>query len=159
MEEEQLERLIRKRGAMRGATTKLLQSFNTELNEDNVDVGRLRELLANLSVKEETLLDLDRVIEQGIATADLVAEITNTEEYKERVITMRSRAQRVIQASDSVSSPRRFAGERTPTQNSVKLPNLTGGSVEPYHIMTSVSPISWLKHMCVLMGGAIATGG
>ena len=125
MEEEQLERLIRKRGAMRGATTKLLQSFNTELNEDNVDVGRLRELLANLSVKEETLLDLDRGIEQGIATDDLEAEITNTEEYKERVITMRSRAQRVIQASDSVSSPRRFAGERTPTQNSVKLPKLT----------------------------------
>ena len=53
MEEEQLERLIRKRGAMRGATTKLLQSFNTELNEDNVDVGRLRELFANLSAKEK----------------------------------------------------------------------------------------------------------
>ena len=63
MEEEQLERLIRKRGAIRGATTKLLQTFNTELSEDNADVGRLRELMANLSAKEETLLDLDHGIE------------------------------------------------------------------------------------------------
>ena len=50
-----------------------------------MDVGCFCELLADLSAKEETLLDLDRGIEQGIATDDLVAEITNTEEYKERV--------------------------------------------------------------------------
>ena len=80
-----MERLVRKRRAMRGATTRLLQSIDTELSLDNADVGRLRELLANLSTKEEVLLDLDRGIEQGTATVDLEAEIMNTEEYKKHI--------------------------------------------------------------------------
>lgn len=109
--DDQLDRLIKKRRAIRGATTKLLQSMDTELSQGSPDVARLRELLANLSTKEETLLDLDRGIEQGIDTEDLENEITTTEEYKERVFTMRTRAQRVIQARDSVSSPRRGAAE------------------------------------------------
>ena len=125
MDEEQLNRLKKRRGAVRGATTRLLQSLDTELQEDDVNVGRLRELLANLSAKEATLLDLDHGIGEKVATDDLEDEITNTEEYKERVITMRTRAQRAIQARENVSSPRRGQVDRIPTQNSVKLPRLT----------------------------------
>lgn len=122
--DERLDRLIKKRRAMRGATTRLLQGIDTELSQDSPDVGRLRELMANLSTKEETLMDLDRGIEQQTETEDLENEITTTEEYKERVITMRTHAQRVIQARDSVSSPRRGTTEMRTSQNSVKLPKL-----------------------------------
>ncbi|XP_030584685.1 uncharacterized protein LOC115779925 [Archocentrus centrarchus] len=99
----ELDRLIRKRRAIRGATTRLLQTMDTELNRDPADVGRLRELLANLSTKEETLRELDQGIEDAIATDDLEAEIASTEDYKERVITLRTRAQRAAQAVKKAS--------------------------------------------------------
>ena len=124
-----MNRLIKKRGAVRGATTRLLQSINTELKKEEQDVGHLRELLANLSAKETTLIDLDKGIEQKIGLDDLEAEITNAEEYMEKVITMKTRAHGCIQeARDNATTPPRRGlgpGERTPIQNSVKLPKLT----------------------------------
>ncbi|RXN15828.1 mitogen-activated kinase 4-like isoform X2 [Labeo rohita] len=71
---------------------RLLQDIETEVNKEDSVIDRLRELLALLSEKEETLLELDVGIEEGTDTDDLENEIADVEEYKEHIITAKSHA-------------------------------------------------------------------
>ncbi|KAL0168328.1 hypothetical protein M9458_036550, partial [Cirrhinus mrigala] len=87
---DRLERQIRKRSAVRASTRRQLQDIETEVNKEDPVIDRLRELLALLSEKEETLQKLDVGIEEGTDTNDLENEIADVEEYKERVITAKS---------------------------------------------------------------------
>ncbi|XP_039537633.1 uncharacterized protein LOC120485904 [Pimephales promelas] len=83
---ERLERLHRKRRAVRGSTTRLLQDIETEVSKEDPVVDRLCELLAMLSAKEETLLELDHEIEEHTDVEDLENEVVDAEEYGQRVI-------------------------------------------------------------------------
>lgn len=84
-----MERLIRNCGGLCGDTTKLLQSIKTELSRDNASIGHLHELMANISRRKEALLDLDQGIGQGT--------VMQSEEYKDRVISIKTRAHGMIQ--------------------------------------------------------------
>ncbi|XP_026063123.1 uncharacterized protein LOC113046525 [Carassius auratus] len=119
---ERLERLIRKRRAVRASTTRLLQDIETEVDKEDPVIERLRELLALLSEKGETLLELDVGIEEGTDTDDLENEIADVEDYKERVITAKSRAHRVIQRNRESSRP--SSTEPSLHRQTVKLPKL-----------------------------------
>lgn len=61
---ERLQRLQRKWRAVRGSTTTLLQVIETEVGKEDPIIYRLCELLALLSAKEETLLELDSEMEE-----------------------------------------------------------------------------------------------
>ncbi|RXN23946.1 interferon-induced very large GTPase 1-like protein [Labeo rohita] len=82
-----------------------MQDIETEVNKEDPVIDRLRELSALLSEKVETLLELDVGIKEGTDTDDLENEIADVEEYKERVITAKSRAHQVIQRNRESSRP------------------------------------------------------
>ncbi|RXN37017.1 interferon alpha-3-like protein [Labeo rohita] len=65
--------------------------METEVNKEDPVIDLLRELSALLSEKEEMLLELDVRIEERTDTDDLENEIVDVEEYKQRVITTKSR--------------------------------------------------------------------
>lgn len=68
---ERLERLLRKWRAVYGSTTRLLHNIESEVDKEDLAIDRLCELLALLSAKEETLLELDIRVEEGKNTDDL----------------------------------------------------------------------------------------
>ncbi|KAG1927518.1 hypothetical protein F2P79_024188 [Pimephales promelas] len=121
---ERLERLHRKRRAVRGSTTRLLQDIETEVSKEDPVVDRLCELLAMLSAKEETLLELDHEIEEHTDVEDLENEVVDAEEYGQRVISAKARVRRVMQRvrENTDSRPR----DAVPAQRgqTVKLPKL-----------------------------------
>lgn len=94
---ERLERLLRKRRAVRGSTTRLLQDIETEVGKEDLIVDRLSELLALLSAKEEMLLKLDHETENCTEIEDLENEVVDAEAYKEQVVSAKARVQRVMQ--------------------------------------------------------------
>ena len=97
------ERLRRKRGTNRGASTRILNQIDVEIIQSSPDTDHLSTLLELLSAKEDSLLDLDRGIEQLTPLDGLEAEIACTEDYKERIIMLKSRAQRVITKKQDVN--------------------------------------------------------
>ena len=58
------ERMRRKRGTIRGATTRILNQIDVEISQSNPDTDHLSTLLELLSAKEDSLFELDRGIEQ-----------------------------------------------------------------------------------------------
>nr|XP_023692250.1 uncharacterized protein LOC111856490 [Paramormyrops kingsleyae] len=61
--DEALERIRRKCGVIRAAITRLLTRIEEEVSKDQPDCDKLQEALSVLSVKEESLIDLDKGIE------------------------------------------------------------------------------------------------
>lgn len=120
---ERLERLLRKRRAVRGSTTRLLQDIETEVGKDDPIVDRLCELLALLSAKEETLLELDREIE-CTEIDDLENEVVDAEEYGERVVSAKAHAQRVMQRIRESTNSRPCDAVPLQRGQTVKLPKL-----------------------------------
>lgn len=91
--DDQMERLIRNCGGLCGDTTKLLQSIKTELSRDNASIGHLHELMANISRRKEALLEALLDLDQGIGQGTVM----QSEEYKDRVISIKTRAHGMIQ--------------------------------------------------------------
>ena len=114
------ERMRRKRGTIRGATTRILNQIDVEISQSNPDTDHLSTLLELLSAKEDSLFELDRGIEQLTPLDGLEAEIACTEDYKERIIMLKSRAQRVITKKQDVNP----LPARVSDANSVRLPKL-----------------------------------
>ena len=91
-------------------------------------------LLDMLRAKEDTLFDLDRLIERNIPTNDLEHEVETTEDYNQRIISSKSRVQRMINRQhEAATGPHESAtGHRVSYANSantfarqsVKLPKL-----------------------------------
>lgn len=84
------ERMRRKRGTIRGATTRILNQIDVEITQSNSDTDHLSTLLELLSTKEDSLFELDRGIEQLTPLDGLEVEIACTEDYKEHVIMLKS---------------------------------------------------------------------
>ncbi|KAM9541238.1 polypeptide N-acetylgalactosaminyltransferase 9-like isoform 3-T3 [Salvelinus alpinus] len=97
------ERMRRKRGTIRGATTRILNQIDVEISQSNPDTDHLSTLLELLLAKENSLFELDGGIEQLTPLDGLEAEIACTEDYKERVIMLKSRAQRVIKKNQDLN--------------------------------------------------------
>ncbi|XP_056094778.1 uncharacterized protein LOC130073406 [Rhinichthys klamathensis goyatoka] len=121
---ERLERLLRKRRAVRGSTTRLLQDVETEVGKEDPIVDRLCELLALLSAKEETLLELNREIQECTEMDDLENEVVNAEEYGERVVSAKARVQRVTQRIRESTNSRPCDAVPLQRGQTVKLPKL-----------------------------------
>ncbi|RXN21761.1 mitogen-activated kinase 4-like isoform X2 [Labeo rohita] len=106
----QLERMKKKRKTIRSSATKLLTNLEEEIKNEEPDCDKLRELLSMLSVKEESLVELDRGIENETSTDDLEGEIASALEYQDRIIMWKSRAKsllerRLEQESERIKSP------------------------------------------------------
>uniref|UniRef100_A0AAV2LXI6 Uncharacterized protein n=1 Tax=Knipowitschia caucasica TaxID=637954 RepID=A0AAV2LXI6_KNICA len=99
---EGLERLKRKRATIRAATTRLLTRLEDEVGKERPDTDKLREFLAVLSLKEDSLLDLDKGIEDVTPTDDLDTEISSTLDYMGRVLTWKVRATTTIGHQETI---------------------------------------------------------
>lgn len=97
----EIERVRRKRGTIRGTTTRLLNQIDGEMTKPDPDMDNLSTFLDMLAVEEESLLGLDSAIEQLTPLDDLENEIETTEDYKQRVISFKSRAQRMIKRKEA----------------------------------------------------------
>ena len=104
---ERDERMRRKRGDNTSLDNEADNRYRIEeeVSKDNPDCERLREMLSLLSKKEGSLIDLGKGIEGETPTDELEAEIANTQEYQDRILTWKARATRLIQkARESVSA-------------------------------------------------------
>ncbi|KAK0150106.1 hypothetical protein N1851_009131 [Merluccius polli] len=99
--EQLVEKSKRKRRTIRSSTTRLLNQIDGEVSKRDPDIGRVREMLAVLSAKEDSLRELDRIAEEHTSLDDVEAEIELAEDYRERI--MKTRAHQVIQAHETVS--------------------------------------------------------
>ncbi|KAL7881123.1 hypothetical protein SRHO_G00033770 [Serrasalmus rhombeus] len=95
---EQGERARRKRRTIRSSTTRLINQIDVELRKEDEqrDLNRVREMLAVLLSKEDSLRELDNIVEEHTSLEDVEAEIELAEEYRDRVIEIKTRAHRVI---------------------------------------------------------------
>lgn len=73
--EQLTERSKRKCRTIRSSTTRLLNQIDAELLKEDPNVGRVQEMLAILSAKEDGLRELDRVVEEHTLLEDAEAEI------------------------------------------------------------------------------------
>ncbi|CAL9705016.1 unnamed protein product [Knipowitschia caucasica] len=128
---EGLERLKRKRATIRAATTRLLTRLEDEVGKERPDSDKLREFLAVLSSKEDSLLDLDKGIEDVTPTDDLDTEISSTMDYMDRVLTWKVRATTTIGHQETIRDTPRVrvsdgsSGSFTSqSRQTVKLPKL-----------------------------------
>ena len=125
---ERFERMKRKRGTIRTSTTKLLTRIEEEVSKNVPDCDELREMMSVLSTKEESLMDLDKSIEDETSTDELETEIANTQDYQDRILTLKARATRHIQTiQDTVSvqvSDASLNSVRSVSRQTVKLPKL-----------------------------------
>lgn len=115
-----------KQGTICTLTTKLLTRIEKEVSKDEPDSDKLCEILSVLSTKDESLMDLDKSIEDETPMDELEVEITNTQEYQDCILTWKAHTTRLIQTAwESVrvqvndSSSVRLLNNQT-----VKLPKL-----------------------------------
>ncbi|KAK0136087.1 hypothetical protein N1851_028020 [Merluccius polli] len=101
--EQLVEKSKRKRRTIRSSTTRLLNQIDGEVSKRDPDIGRVREMLAVLSAKEDSLRELDRIAEEQTSLDDVEVEIELAEDYRDRIIGMKTRAHQVIQAHETVS--------------------------------------------------------
>lgn len=124
---EQYERSKKKRRTIRSSTTRLLNQIDVELLKEDKDIDRVRDMLAVLSAKEDSLRELDSIVEKHTSLEDVEAEIELAEEYRDRVIEMKARAHRVIRENETVSNPRPAQssdGNVSENKPTVRLPKL-----------------------------------
>lgn len=76
---------------------RLLWSIEEETSKDDVSCDRVRELLSMLSMKETTLLELDKEFEEEILMDDLEADIVKTVDYHDQLTRWKSPATRLIE--------------------------------------------------------------
>ena len=64
--------------------------------ERDPDIGRVRAMLAVLSAKEDSLRQLDRIAEEHTSLDNVEAEIELAEDYRDRIIGMKTQAHRCL---------------------------------------------------------------
>lgn len=74
---------------------RLLNQIGVELMKDDPDVSHAREMLAVLSAKEDSLL------EEHTSLEDVEAETELAEEYRDRIIGMKTRAHQMLRAHET----------------------------------------------------------
>jgi hypothetical protein len=141
---KQLDRSKRKRWAIQSSTTRLLNQINVELLKEDKDIDRVRDMLAVLSAKEDSLRELDSVVEDHTSLVDVEAEIELAEEYRDRVIGMKMRAHRVIREHETVSNPRPARpSDGIANKPTVRLPKL---QIEKFNGDVSVWQEFWSQY-------------
>lgn len=73
--EHPTEKSKKKRRIIRSSTTRLLNQIDGELLKDDPDISRVREMLAVLSAKEDSLRELDHIVEEHTLLKDVEVEI------------------------------------------------------------------------------------
>lgn len=76
-----IDRIKRKRAVARSSTTKLINEVSTM--DDSASIGELEEKLNLLTLKEDSLKELDREIEKGVEDEAFEEEIACSEMYRE----------------------------------------------------------------------------
>ncbi|KAL3223345.1 hypothetical protein MRX96_027597 [Rhipicephalus microplus] len=89
-----IDRMKRKRAVVRTSTTKLLNDIATM--EDDASLGELEEKINLLTLKEDSLKELDREIEIGVEDDALEEEIACSENYKEKINVARTKVQLML---------------------------------------------------------------
>ncbi|KAL3212450.1 hypothetical protein MRX96_035947 [Rhipicephalus microplus] len=92
-----IDRMKRKRAVVRTSTTKLLNDIATM--EDDASLGELEEKINLLTLKEDSLKELDREIEIGVEDDALEEEIACSENYKEKINVARTKVQLMLPAA------------------------------------------------------------
>lgn len=115
----------------------MLNQTDGEVSKKDPDIGHVREMLAVLSAKEDSLRELDRIAEEHTS---LEAEIELAEDYRDRIIGMKTQGHQVIRAHETVSKdnprPARLSNVSARTAGSqrsspiVRLPKLM---IEKFH--------------------------
>lgn len=126
LEVEQGERARRKRRTIRSSTTRLINQIDVELRKEAAqrDFNRVREMLAVLAVKEESLCELDKIVEEHTPLDDVEAETELAEDYRDRVIEVKARAHRMISETVSNPPPTRQSDASNARNQTMRLPKL-----------------------------------
>ncbi|GFR20496.1 DUF5641 domain-containing protein [Trichonephila clavata] len=123
-ENENLKREIesqkKKRTVVRQLTTKLLSKIETNLSADVVD-GEKKEILEDLKVQLEfkmsELRSLDEKIENHVPESEFENEITSSQEYQEKIVTVQGKIQRLL--NRQLNSERRSEADNNEIKETV----------------------------------------
>ncbi|GFR10969.1 integrase catalytic domain-containing protein [Trichonephila clavata] len=123
-ENENLKREIesqkKKRTVVRQLTTKLLSKIETNLSADVAD-GEKKEILEDLKVQLEfkmsELRSLDEKIENHVPESEFENEITSSQEYQEKIVTVQGKIQRLL--NRKLNSERRSEADNNEIKETV----------------------------------------
>lgn len=132
----EIERLKKKRSALRSLTSKLINTVKEDIADDSrCDVGDLKESYALINERKINLKALDNEIQNIISEDALEEEITLSEEYQEKCLRISIKIESVVNSTEKINisnSDNNFNNEPISvtsfqTQNnakSLKLPKL-----------------------------------
>ncbi|CAK6975360.1 uncharacterized protein LOC119211075 isoform X2 [Scomber scombrus] len=106
-----LQRQKKLRGAVRAATTRLLDKIDREVGKEDPSIDLLDEYLEHLTARERALLDSDHDIEAETAVDDLEDEVNSTFEYMDRIISRKTRIKRILRNTDDNQSAASVASQ------------------------------------------------
>lgn len=92
-----MDKLVSKRGGIRGSNTKLLEKIENFLKDVNVDENKskviesIRGFIAQLNEKEKNLKDINEQIENLCTAQEIAAEVETSLEITEKIIDCKSR--------------------------------------------------------------------
>lgn len=122
-----LQRQKKLRGAVRAATTRLLDKIDQEVGKEDPSTDLLDEYLEHLMARERALLDSDHDIEAETAEDDLEDEVNSTFEYMDRIMSRKNRIKRILGNVDDNQSAASGASQYSNNEmrrQAVKLPKL-----------------------------------
>nr|XP_050026903.1 uncharacterized protein LOC126522210 [Dermacentor andersoni] len=88
-----IDRIKRRRAVVLTSTTKLLNEVSTM--DGIASIGELEEKI-NLSLKEDSLKELDREIEKGVEDEAFEEEVACSEMYREKISVAKTKVQRML---------------------------------------------------------------
>lgn len=121
-----------------------MNQTDVELLKEDPDVGCVREMLAMLSAKEDSLCELDCVMEEHTSLEDVEVEIELAGEYRHCIISMKTQAHGVLRAHETVSSnpqpalPSDVSANSAGSQHSIPSVTLPRLMVEKFNIGVSL---------------------
>ncbi|GFR16235.1 DUF1758 domain-containing protein [Trichonephila clavata] len=159
-ENENLKREIesqkKKRTVVRQLTTKLLSKIETNLSADVAD-GKKKEILEDLKVQLEfkmsELRSLDEKIENHVPESEFENEITSSQEYQEKIVTVQGKIQRLL--NRKLNSERRSEADNNEIKETVivkssenRTMNLPRLQIETFYGDSS-SALSTINSKCI----------
>ncbi|GFR09841.1 hypothetical protein TNCT_12341 [Trichonephila clavata] len=94
---DELNKLKRKRGCLRGAVTKQITKIESAILKPDITVEDLEESIELLTERGEELKLIDSQIESLIQVDQIEVEFESIEEYKEKITRTRFKTRKLIQ--------------------------------------------------------------
>ncbi|KAG8187866.1 hypothetical protein JTE90_002412 [Oedothorax gibbosus] len=96
----------KKHAVIRSLTTKLITKIENNLNSENATSEENIENLEQLKQKAEELKQLDNTIEISVQSEDIENEVTQSQEYQEKILICKNKIERFMKKTEHSNEPK-----------------------------------------------------